>query len=849
MNILNAVRGQPLARKTLALSLLAALCTLHARTALPDTQPGTAPASVSEAAPALTPLTSATSVPAPSDDGAGTLGASALQPGVSSILARLSPAIIYVPPVVTDPVDLAILDAPKAMQTNNLAAFDTAAALVRLAASAPTDAEYLAVSADARSYLKQFPRTLTADLLRRDWMLAAGRRQDWATIDALYPAWTLKDESAPECLASLSTLSRVEEGRHPGAATLRHATSLLLQPQALNSSCTTLLQTLAEHEWLTPAQRQQRLNLALEINNPAEIRQAVALLPQPPEAKALDLALNKPAQLLNATALLVPTAKAPLRSAAVTQPGIRTASRHSQPSAHLIPADGRQRATVLTVAQHEANTRSSAARKSTKAAKAAGRTKASLATPGSKSAISRTHKATHKTTQGATQKSGAHHKAGAAAATAAAASKAAARTPLTPVLARIALVRLARQDPARAATLMDAGKTPDGRTLKLGTADRAFVWSQIAAAGMFRLDPQAPAWAEHARNAAISDHTRVWLARAALAEQDWTGLERILRAMDPALRQSPTWTYWHGRAQDALGHHKQARHIFQGLATRHDYYGKLAREELALPPAALPAPKAPPASLVKAMDDNDGSRQAMAFYALGLRGEGNREWNFQMRGRNEQELRAAATWAARHGLLDRAINTDERILTGQADYSLRFPTPFAEQLLTITSQHAIDPAWVYGLIRQESRFVMQARSHVGASGLMQIMPDTARWVARQMGNTTYQAGQIDDLTTNLTFGSYYLKRALDDLNGSPVLATAGYNAGPRRAHTWRASLSRPLEGAIFTELIPFTETRHYVKAVLSNTVDYATLFSGQPQSLKSWLATITPQPVGVAQLP
>ena len=396
---------------------------------------------------------------------------------------------------------------------------------------------------------------------------------------------------------------------------------------------------------------------------------------------------------------------------------------------------------------------------------------------------------------------------------------------------------------------MDAGKTPDGRTLKLGAADRAFIWSQIAATGMFRLDPQAPAWAEHARHATVSDHTRVWLARAALAEQNWTGLEHILRAMDPTLRQSPTWTYWHGRAQDALGHHKQARHIFQGLATRHDYYGKLAREELALPPAALPTPKAAPDSLVKAMDDNDGIRQAMAFYALGLRGEGNREWNFQMRGRNEQELRAAATWAARHGLLDRAINTDERILTGQADYSLRFPTPFAEQLLTITSQHAIDPAWVYGLIRQESRFVMQARSHVGASGLMQIMPDTARWVARQMGHTTYQAGQIDDLTTNLTFGSYYLKRALDDLSGSPVLATAGYNAGPRRAHTWRASLSRPLEGAIFTELIPFTETRHYVKAVLSNTVDYATLFSGQPQSLKSWLATITPQPVGVAQLP
>lgn len=389
MNIVNAPRGSLLpglpARKPLMLSLLAAFCVLHGgmATAALDTgmQPPDLPAgngteqTVTEAVADTLPVTGNAEPGAPvpavtgPNDNATTLANATLQPGISSILARLQPAIIYVPPTVTDPVDLAILAARKAMQANNLVAFDTAAALVprghalsgyldywrlriRLnnagtagitapatTADGPTatngaitasgsatgtsdDADYQAVSADARAWLGRNPHTLTADLLRRDWMLVAGRRQDWATIDALYPAWTLKDESAPECLASLSALSRIEEGRHPGAATLRHATSLLLQPQALNSSCTTLLQTLAEHEWLTPAQRQQRLNLALEINNPAEIRQAVALLPQPPDAKALDLALNKPAQLLNATALLVPTAKAPLRSAAIMQPGI-----------------------------------------------------------------------------------------------------------------------------------------------------------------------------------------------------------------------------------------------------------------------------------------------------------------------------------------------------------------------------------------------------------------------------------------------------------------------------------------------------------------------------------------------
>lgn len=212
-----------------------------------------------------------------------------------------------------------------------------------------------------------------------------------------------------------------------------------------------------------------------------------------------------------------------------------------------------------------------------------------------------------------------------------------------------------------------------------------------------------------------------------------------------------------------------------------------------------------------------------------------------MRSLDEQQLRAAAIWANRHGLLDRAINADERI-SGAANHAVRFPAPFAEQLLAITSQQRIDPAWVYGLIRQESRFIMQARSHVGASGLMQIMPATASWIARQMGQTDYRQAQLNDLEVNLTFGSYYLKRALDDLDGSPVLASAGYNAGPGRAHAWRARLSRPVEGAIFAEMIPLSETRHYVKAVLSNTVDYAGLFTGEPQSLKSWLSTITPKP-------
>jgi soluble lytic murein transglycosylase len=302
------------------------------------------------------------------------------------------------------------------------------------------------------------------------------------------------------------------------------------------------------------------------------------------------------------------------------------------------------------------------------------------------------------------------------------------------------------------------------------------------------------------------------------------------------------------RERKAQGSPREADKLFATLSGRHDFYGKLANEALERPLLPPARPPVPDASSVAAFDGNQGFARALAFYALGLRFEGNREWNFQLRTRPEGELRAAAHWAMQRNLPDRAINTDERI-RGAADFKLRFPTPFSEQLLPIAREQNVDIAWVYGLIRQESRFIMDARSHVGASGLMQIMPATARWIAKKMGRRDFNPRDINDLKTNLEFGTFYLKQALDDLDGSALLASAGYNAGPGRARNWRAALSTPLEGAIFAEIIPFTETRDYVKNVLSNATDYAGLFSGKPQSLRARLGTIEPKAPGTTLLP
>jgi soluble lytic murein transglycosylase len=169
--------------------------------------------------------------------------------------------------------------------------------------------------------------------------------------------------------------------------------------------------------------------------------------------------------------------------------------------------------------------------------------------------------------------------------------------------------------------------------------------------------------------------------------------------------------------------------------------------------------------------------------------------------------------------------------------------PFRDAVVERAKSIGLDPAYVYGLIRQESRFIMDARSHVGASGLMQVMPATARWTAKRIGLTDFRAEQITDRDTNIAIGTAYLKLALDDFGGSMPMAAAAYNAGPGRPRVWRNGTV--LDAAIWAENIPFSETRDYVKKVLANTTNYAALITGQPQSLKARLGTVGPR--GVAE--
>jgi soluble lytic murein transglycosylase len=416
-------------------------------------------------------------------------------------------------------------------------------------------------------------------------------------------------------------------------------------------------------------------------------------------------------------------------------------------------------------------------------------------------------------------------------------------------LATVAIVRLARDSPS------DAAEYANALNLLLTPELRGIVWGRIGHMAALRLMPEANDWyrrgGEHVGvgpDAVRSEEVLEWQVRAALRADDWPTVMATINRMPPSLRDDPAWIYWYGRALKSENRPAEAQDHFARIAPQFHFYGKLAAEELGIPIVLPPRAPSPTPEDLAPMARNPGFARAQKFYELGLRVEGNREWNWQLRGMTDRQLLAAAEYARSLSLLDRMINTSDRTRS-EFDFTQRFPTPFREALVQYSKPLGLDETWVYGLIRQESRFIMDARSGVGAAGLMQLMPRTARYVARKLNVADYSPARVHEIDMNLQLGTGYLKMVLDDLDGNAVLATAAYNAGPARPRAWRSSLLRPVEGAIFAETIPFSETRNYVKKVMSNSVYYAALFENRAQSLKQRLGTIGPKAAGTTELP
>lgn len=422
----------------------------------------------------------------------------------------------------------------------------------------------------------------------------------------------------------------------------------------------------------------------------------------------------------------------------------------------------------------------------------------------------------------------------------------------------LALIKMALTDIEGAAQALE-GKW----AVQLAPEERDWLWAVIGRQAAQRLAPEAHGYfSKVAHDKHLNDDLLGWKVRAALRAgraPHWPSIVHAVNAMSDEGRADPTWAYWKARGLLATGpgelQRAEAQKLLESIASPRGFYEQLALEELGqkitVPPK--PAPLTEPEKELARL--NPGLNRALYAIAIGLRGEGVREWNYTTNlhksgGMTDRELLAAAQFACDREIWDRCVNTSERTRT-EFDFDQRYPMPFREAVVRRAREVNLDPAYVYGLIRQESRFIMDARSHVGASGLMQVMPATARWTAKRIGLTSFTVDQLNDRDTNIAIGTGYLKLVLDDFAGSMPMAAAAYNAGPGRPRAWRNG--PVMEAAAWAENVPFHETRDYVKKVLSNTTVYAAMISGQPQSLKARLGTIGPrdggQPAPNGELP
>lgn len=338
----------------------------------------------------------------------------------------------------------------------------------------------------------------------------------------------------------------------------------------------------------------------------------------------------------------------------------------------------------------------------------------------------------------------------------------------------------------------------------------------------------------------LTDEQLEWYARAALRLSRWDELARVIQDMPAKLQKDPTWQYWLGRSHAARGDSSRARALYeQAAASGRNFYALMAAEELGRRVDTRNNVSASSRSDVAKLAADGAIKRALTLFtnsqASGnsqMRRQAQTEWRFATRGFSEDQLLAAAQLAYDHQFYDMAINSAERT-DHKLNYNLRYIAPFKDTTIRYANEAGVDPAWVYGLIRQESRFVLGAQSSVGAQGLMQVMPATAREIAGKIGMS---ASELYTMDGNIRMGTWYMADARRRLQNNEVMATAGYNAGPGRARNWQASV--PLEGAIYAETIPFTETRDYVKKVMANATYYASLFNEPRTSLKQRMGTI-----------
>ncbi len=387
--------------------------------------------------------------------------------------------------------------------------------------------------------------------------------------------------------------------------------------------------------------------------------------------------------------------------------------------------------------------------------------------------------------------------------------------------------RVARRDAEDAKTLWTDIKRRRG----FGRSELAEIDKYIALRAAYQNHPKAYKWLMEVRNKSVDDDVRYWRAMTALRLQDWKALKNSIQQLPSDEKSEPKWKYWMARATEQLKDTDAAKEMFREIAKETNYYGFLASDRLGIPYTFNAESLVRDDSEIRKIAEIPGIQRAYELFKVGLVDEARSEWNSATRKFKTDLLKQASIlshdWGWHHNAITTIAKTPHR-----QDYDIRFPTPFRDLIFDNADNHDLDPSLIYGVARRESAFRVNARSSVGALGLMQLMPGTARLESKRLGRKKPSSDDILDASNNIFLGSSYLNRLLQRFGGNQALATAAYNAGPRRVDAWIPQ-SEAVSSDIWVDTLPFKETREYVRAVLA----YSTIFDWKLEKKTTLIST------------
>lgn len=304
----------------------------------------------------------------------------------------------------------------------------------------------------------------------------------------------------------------------------------------------------------------------------------------------------------------------------------------------------------------------------------------------------------------------------------------------------------------------------------------------------------------------------------AVKSQNWPLYSHFYKMAPEAVQSKAKWQYWKARSLESLGApEEQSFKYYEMASDSRDFYGFMACQHLGISAQMNHNPTYAPASILQKTRMFAPVKRALAFYEIGQIANGRREWQYAVEQLDDEGKQALALLAGRIDWPDRAILTLAQMRDWH-DLQLRFPLAHEDKFESAAKRTRIDKNWIYGVARQESAFMFDAKSPVGATGLMQLMPSTAKRVSRGL-RMHYSKKKLLDPNYNIRLGSQYMKTLLKRYNGNRVLATAAYNAGPGNVNKWVKRFDGPLD--VWIESIPFAETKEYVQKVLA----YSTIYS------------------------